>query len=56
MVDVARLGQANNRVDQDVSLPCSGGTHRQLAMSAVHRVPGLECDDSRPSKFLEVYT
>lgn len=54
MVDISRLGQPHDRVDEDVRSSLSGGTDGQFPMSPVHRVPGLESDYLPPCDFLEV--
>lgn len=52
-VDITRLGQTNDRVNEDVGLVLSGSAHGQLAVSSVHGVAGLEGDDLAPSHLLE---
>lgn len=54
VVDVTGLGQTNDRVDQDVGLALAGSADRQLTVSAVHGVAGLESDDLGPAKLVEV--
>ena len=47
VIDIARLGHADDRMDQQVGLELAGGAQRQLVVSAVHGVAGLEGDDLR---------
>ena len=54
MIDVARFREANDGMNQDISLPCASSSYGQLAMSAMHRVPCLECHDTAPSKLLKM--
>ncbi len=54
VVDVAGLGHAHHRVDQQVGLDLLGGPERQLLMGPVHRVPGLEGNDPAPAEPGEV--
>ena len=49
VVDVARLGEADHRVDQQVGLDVLGRPHRDLLMGAVHGIAGLEADDPAPA-------
>ena len=53
MVDVAGLGHADDRVDQQVGLRLAGGAEGQLLMRAVQRVAGLEGDDPAPAELAE---
>ena len=49
VVDVARFGEADDGVDEDVCLAGAGGADGELAVGAVHRVSGLEGDDAGPA-------
>jgi hypothetical protein len=53
VVDVARLGQADDRMDQQVGLGLLGGAEGQLLVRAVQRVAGLERDDLAPAELAE---
>ena len=53
VVHVSRLGETDDRVDQDVGLSLSGGSYSQLSVSSVHGVPGLEGDNLAPCHLLE---
>ncbi len=53
MIDVARLGHADDGVDQQVGLDVARGPQRQLLMRPVHRVSRLECDDLAPAELTE---
>lgn len=54
MVDVAWFGQADNWVDEDVSLASSSSADGQFSMGSVHGVASLKGNDARPAEFLEV--
>ena len=54
VVDVARLGQAHDRVDQQVGLRFAGGAEGQFLVRAVQRVAGLEGDDLAPAQLAEI--
>lgn len=54
VVDVARLGEADDGVDEDVRLPLARGADGQLAVRAMHGVARLEGDDLAPCELLEV--
>ena len=49
VIDVARLGQADHGVDQQVGLGLGRGPHGQLDVGAVHRIAGLEGHDLAPA-------
>jgi hypothetical protein len=53
VVNVARLGESNDGVDQDVGLLGAGGADGQFAMGAVHGVAGLESYDTLPAELVE---
>ena len=53
VVDVAGLGHADDRVDQQVRLAACGGAEGQLLVGAVQRVAGLEGDDPAPAELAE---
>ena len=55
MVDVARLGHADDRVDEQVGFFFLGGAERELVVRAVHRVAGLEGDDLPPAALGELF-
>ncbi len=50
VVDVARLGHAHRRVDQEVGLDLAGRPQRQLDVRPVHGVAGLEGDHPVPGQ------
>ena len=50
VVDVARLGHADDRVDEQVGAFFLRGAERELVVGAVHRVAGLEGDDLASSR------
>lgn len=54
VVNVTGLGQADNRLDEDVGLLGAGSTNSQLTVSSVHGVSGLESDDLLPAELVEV--
>ena len=54
MVDVARLGDAHDRMDQQAAADLLGRALGQLLVGPVERVAGLEGDDLRPTLVLEV--
>jgi hypothetical protein len=54
MIDVARLGHADDRVDQQVRLLIERGPQRQFLVSPVHRVTRLEGHDLAPSELAEL--
>lgn len=54
VIDVARLGQTNDGVDEHVGLTGTGSANGQLTMGAVHWVAGLEGDDLGPAKLVKV--
>lgn len=56
VVDVTGLGEADDRVNEDIGLAGAGSAHCELAMGAVHGVPGLERDDLLPAELVEVQT
>lgn len=56
VVDVTRLGQTNNGLDENVGLLRAGSADRQLTVSTVHRVSGLESNDLFPAELVEVST
>lgn len=56
VINVAGLGETNNGLDQDVGLLGASGADRQLTVSAVHGVSGLESDDLLPAELVEVGT
>lgn len=56
VVDISGFGHADNGVDEHVGLALTRGADGELAVSAVHRVTGLESDDLAPSNLLEVGT
>ena len=54
MVDVAWFGQADHRVDEDVSLAGTGSANGQFSVGSVHGVASLKGNDARPAEFFEV--
>lgn len=56
VVNVTGLGETDDGVDEDVGLAGAGSADRQLTMSAVHGVPGLERDDLLPAELVKVQT
>ena len=54
MVDVAGLGHADDRMDQEPAADLLCGSLGQLLVGAVERVAGLEGDDLGPAQVLEV--
>ena len=54
VVDVARFGHANHRMDQQVRLRLARRAERQFLMGAVQRVAGLECHDLVPAHLAEI--
>lgn len=54
VVNVTRLGQTDDGVDEDVGLLGAGGAHGHLTVGTVHGVTGLEGDDSVPAELVEV--
>ena len=55
MVDVARLRHADHRVQEQIGLELLGGAQRQLDVSTVQRVAGLEGDDAPPPEAPEAF-
>ena len=55
MIDIARLRQSHNGMNQHIRLPCARRADCQFAMGTVHGVAGLEGDDARPTELLEVH-
>ena len=54
VIDVARLGHADDRMDEQVGFFLLRGAERELVVCAVHRVAGLEGDDVAPALVREV--
>jgi hypothetical protein len=54
VVNVTGLGKTDDGLDQDVGLLGAGGADRQLTVSSVHGVSGLESDDLLPAELVEV--
>ncbi len=54
MVDIARLGHANNRVDQQVGLRFTCGAEGKLLMRAAKGVARLERHDPAPAHLPEI--
>lgn len=54
VVDIARLGEADDGMDEDIrlSLPCR--PYGEFTMCPVHRVASLESDDFSPRELFEV--
>ena len=53
VVDVAGLGHADDRLDQEVGLGGLGGAEGQLLVRAVHGIAGLERDHPAPAQLAE---
>ena len=53
VVDIAGLGQADHRVDQQVGLALARGTEGQFLVSAMQRVARLERHDLAPAELAE---
>ena len=53
VVDVARFGHADHRVNQQVRLGFAGGPKRQFLVGAVQGVAGLERDNPSPAELPE---
>ena len=53
VIDVARLGHADDRVNQQIRIGFAGRTERQFLVRPVQRVPGLESNDLAPSQLAE---
>lgn len=54
VIDVTGLGETDDRLDEDVGLLGAGGADRQLTVSTVHGVSGLESNDLLPAELVEV--
>ena len=54
VVNIARLGHADHRVDQQVRLRFFCGTERKFLVGAVQGVAGLERNDFAPAHFAEI--
>ena len=54
MIDVAGLGYAHDRMDQQTAADLLCRSLGQFLVGAVHRVVGLESDDPGPTQVLEV--
>ena len=54
VIHIARFGQANNGVDQQVCLRFFCGAERQFLMRAVQWIAGLEGNNFAPAHFAEV--
>ena len=54
VVDISRLGQSDNRVNEDVGSSLSSSSDGEFSVGSVHWVSGLESDNSPPRKFVEV--
>ena len=54
VINVTRLGQADDGVDENVGMVRTGSADGQLSVGAVHGVTGLEGDDSGPAELVEV--
>jgi hypothetical protein len=56
VVNVTGLGETDDGLDEDVGLLRAGGADRQLTVSTVHGVSGLESNDLLPAELVEVST
>lgn len=54
VVDVSGLGQANNRVDEDIGPPLSCGSDSEFSVGSVHGVSSLESDNGPPRELVKV--
>jgi hypothetical protein len=54
VIDISRLGQSNNRVNEDVGSSLSSSSDGEFSVGSVHWVSGLESDNSPPREFVEV--
>jgi hypothetical protein len=54
VVNVTGLGETDDGLDEDVGLLRAGSADRQLTVSTVHGVSGLESNDLLPAKLVEV--
>jgi hypothetical protein len=54
VINVTGLRQADDGVDEDIGLLGASSPDRQLTVSAVHGVSGLEGDDLLPAELVEV--
>ncbi len=54
VVDVTRLGETDDRVDEDVGLSLASRADGKFTVGAMHGVASLEGDDFPPSDLLEV--
>lgn len=54
VVDVAGFCEADDGVDEHVSLTGSSGAYGEFSVGAVHGIAGLEGDDAGPAQFFEV--
>ena len=55
VVDVARLGHADDRMDEQVGAFFFRGAERELVVGAVHWIARLEGDDFRPATLAEFF-
>jgi hypothetical protein len=56
MIDISRLRESNNWMDEDVRLTVTCGTDCKLSMGAMHWISRLESNDPGPAKLVEVKT
>jgi hypothetical protein len=54
VVNVTGLGETDDGLDEDVGLLRAGSADRQLTVSTVHGVSGLESNDLLPAELVEV--
>ena len=54
VIDVAGLGHADDRMDEEAGFDLFRGAESELDVRAVHRVAGLEGDDPAPALVGEV--
>lgn len=52
-IDVARLREADDRVNQNIRIALTRSTNGELSVSAMHRVSRLESYDSSPLELIE---
>ena len=54
MVDIAWLRKTHDRVDENVRLAGACCPDGQFAVRSVHRISGLESNNTGPAKFLKM--
>jgi hypothetical protein len=54
VVDISRLGESDNRVNEDVCSSLSSSSDSEFSVGSVHGVSGLESDDGPPRELVKV--